>query len=165
MSVCIVRRANPPGECQVVYGPDMAVTGADPAVSGLKKWTRMARRRVSKGRMTRYFTVEQAARLLPEIQRLLVRARKAQWKLGTDHGATDELEESLTAIQELGAQVRDLDGGLVDFPSRFLGREVRLCYRIGDSGISHWQSVEDGDRSRRRIDRRFLEHHSGGAIQ
>jgi hypothetical protein len=115
--------------------------------------------------MTRYFTVEQAALLLPEIQRLLVRARRAQWKLGAEHGAVDELEESLAAIQEHGAQVRDLDAGVVDFPSRFLGHEVRLCYRMGDSGISHWQGLEDGDHWRRRIDRRFLDHHSGGAIQ
>lgn len=115
--------------------------------------------------MTRYFTVEQAALILPEIHRLLVRARVAQMKLGTDRDAISDLDDSLTAIQEHGAQVKDLDAGLVDFPTRYLGHEVRLCYRIGDSGISHWHGVEDGDRGRRRIDRRFLDHHSGGAIQ
>lgn len=114
--------------------------------------------------MTRYFTVEQAALLLPEIQRLLARAKMAHRKLGSERGAMDELEDSLTAIQEHGAHVRDLDIGIVDFPTRYLDHEVRLCYRMGDAGISHWHGVDEGDRAQRRIDRRFLALHSGGAI-
>ncbi|HEY3441123.1 MAG TPA: DUF2203 domain-containing protein [Paludibaculum sp.] len=115
--------------------------------------------------MVRYFTVEQAALLLPEIQRLLVRARLAQLKLGWEEDAISELDESLTAITEHGARVKDLDAGLVDFPTRYLGHDALLCYRLGDSGISHWHGVDDGDWGRRRIDKRFLENHSGTAIQ
>lgn len=115
--------------------------------------------------MTRYFTVEQAAVLLPEIQRLLVRARLAHLRMGSEQDAIRVLEESLSAIHEHGVRVKDLDAGVVDFPSRYLGHEVLLCYRIGDTGISHWHGVEDGDMGRRRIDRRFLDHHSGGAVQ
>lgn len=115
--------------------------------------------------MTRYFTVEQAAQLLPEIQRLLVQARMAQLRLGSEQEAVEELRDSLTAIQEHGAHVQDLDAGLVDFPTRYHDHEARLCYRMGDAGISHWHGVDDGDSGRRRIDRRFLENHSGGAVQ
>ena len=115
--------------------------------------------------MTRYFTVEQAALLLPEIQRLLARARRAQSKLGWEAEAIGELEESITEIQQHGAHLKDLDEGLVDFPTRYLGNEVLLCYRMGDAGISHWHGAETGDRGRRRIDQRFLENHSGGSIQ
>lgn len=115
--------------------------------------------------MTRYFTVEQAGLLLPEIQRLLARARRAQRKLGAENGAMSELVDSVGEIQMHGVQVRDLDEGLVDFPTRYLGHEALLCYRVGDAGICHWHSVEDGDDERRRIDRRFLDNHSGGAVQ
>jgi hypothetical protein len=45
-----------------------------------------------------------------------------------------------------GAQVKDLDAGLVDFPVRHPedGRTVLLCWRVGEEGIRHWHGVDEG---------------------
>lgn len=75
--------------------------------------------------------------------------------------AAGRIEECLTAIHEHGAQVKDLDTGLLDFPTLYRGREVLLCWRLGEPGISHWHGLEEGFRGRKRIDRDFVDHHAG----
>ena len=54
--------------------------------------------------------------------------------------ARDRLATSLKAAIEKDSGVRllhlrDLDIGLIDFPTRFPGREVYLCWKLGESGI------------------------------
>jgi hypothetical protein len=70
------------------------------------------------------------------------------------------LKESLSEIQETGCQVKDLDVGLLDFPTLFRGREVYLCWRMGEASIRYWHG-EEGFRGRKEIDQDFLENHSG----
>jgi hypothetical protein len=53
------------------------------------------------------------------------------------------------AIQELGALVKDLDVGLVDFPARRGGEEVLLCWRLGEDEIGFWHTVDGGFGGRR----------------
>jgi hypothetical protein len=55
--------------------------------------------------------------------------------------------------------VKDLDIGLIDFPTLFRGREVYLCWRMGETGIRYWHG-EEGFRGRKEIDRDFLDNHS-----
>lgn len=76
--------------------------------------------------------------------------------------AEGELNRSIEAIHGLGVQVKDLDSGLIDFPTLYRGREVLLCFRLGEPGIAHWHEVEAGFRGRRPIDRDFIDHHEGG---
>jgi hypothetical protein len=71
------------------------------------------------------------------------------------------LENSLQAIAELGVQVKDLDTGLVDFPTLYRGGEALLCWRLGEAGIGYWHGVEDGFQGRKRIDAEFLDRHRG----
>ena len=52
-------------------------------------------------------------------------------------------------IAEHGAQVKDLDVGLIDFPARRRGETVLLCWRLGEDEIRHWHRVEDGFAGRR----------------
>lgn len=75
--------------------------------------------------------------------------------------AAGALKDSMEAIGELGVQVKDLDAGLADFPTLYRGAEVLLCWRLGESGISHWHGVEEGFQGRKKIDRDFLDHHAG----
>jgi hypothetical protein len=55
----------------------------------------------------------------------------------------------VTAIQELGAVVKDLDLGLVDFPALRDGQEVLLCWQVGEEDVAHWHGLEDGFAGRR----------------
>jgi len=49
--------------------------------------------------------------------------------------------EELTA---LGVQVKDLDSGLVDFPSLRDGEEVLLCWQLGEDEIGWWHTLGGG---------------------
>jgi hypothetical protein len=47
-------------------------------------------------------------------------------------------------IHELGALVKDLDEGLVDFPAQRAGEDVLLCWRLGEDEIGFWHGLEVG---------------------
>jgi hypothetical protein len=59
--------------------------------------------------------------------------------------------------------VKDLDTGLVDFPTLFRGQEVYLCWKLGEASIEFWHSVDEGFRGRKAIDRDFRDHLAGDA--
>jgi hypothetical protein len=69
------------------------------------------------------------------------------------------LREAVEAIQELGVQLKDIELGLVDFPTLYRGREVLLCWKLGEHSIEFWHGLDEGFRGRKRIDRDFLLHH------
>ena len=71
------------------------------------------------------------------------------------------LKETLERIQEYGCLVKDLDIGLIDFPTLLRGEEVYLCWKLGESGIHFWHGVQEGFRGRKPIDREFLDQHQG----
>jgi hypothetical protein len=52
-------------------------------------------------------------------------------------------------IHQVGALVKDLDEGLVDFPARREGEEVLLCWRLGEDEVGYWHGVEEGFSGRR----------------
>ena len=54
-------------------------------------------------------------------------------------------------IHGLGAQVKDADEGLVDFPLRD-GEEVLLCWKLGEDEIAFWHGLEDGFAGRRPVE-------------
>lgn len=75
----------------------------------------------------------------------------------------ERLKAAVEKIQECGCLIKDLDTGLVDFPTLFRGREVYLCWKLGEPGIRFWHAVDEGFAGRKLIDRDFLENHEGGA--
>lgn len=75
------------------------------------------------------------------------------------------LREAIESVQEAGCVVKDLDVGLVDFPCLFHGREVYLCWKLGEEDITYWHGIEEGFAGRKPIDRDFLEHHEGDRAQ
>jgi len=79
--------------------------------------------------------------------------------------AASHLRECVEAVLETGCLVKDLDIGLVDFPTLFRGVEVYLCWKLGESGIGFWHGVDEGFRGRKAIDQDFLEHHRGDRPQ
>lgn len=74
------------------------------------------------------------------------------------------LKEVLAEIQTLGVLVKDLDTGLLDFPTMYRGREVLLCWKLGEERIRFWHGLEEGFRGRKEIDSEFLANHRGGAV-
>lgn len=65
--------------------------------------------------------------------------------------AVVDLGRALEAVQELGVVVKDIDSGLVDFPSVREGEPVLLCWRLGEDDVRFWHGLEDGFAGRRPI--------------
>ncbi len=65
---------------------------------------------------------------------------------------TAKLLEAVNKIQETGCVVKDLDEGLVDFPSLLDGREVYLCWKLGEQRIGYWHGIDEGFAGRKPLD-------------
>ena len=65
------------------------------------------------------------------------------------------VRESIAEIDSIGVQVKDLDGGLLDFPCKVDDQVVLLCWRMGEPSIEHWHTMEDGFKGRKPLDERF----------
>jgi hypothetical protein len=72
------------------------------------------------------------------------------------------LEDSMESVQQHGCILKDLDEGLVDFPTLFRGEEVYLCWKVGEPTIQFWHGVSEGFQGRKPIDNEFLENNKGG---
>jgi len=122
----------------------------------------------------RYFTPEEANAALEELRPLaeemverrqaLVEAQQRRASLGaqvvTNGGdltpsdfaeADQELEQSATElarvverIQAEGVLVKDLDRGLLDFPALRDGREILLCWQLGEDQVAFWHGADEG---------------------
>ena len=90
----------------------------------------------------RYQEADEALQTLG--QRILMRggimvdtAAAEAWKAQRDSGA-QTLKATLGRIEDLGVLVKDLDVGLIDFPTLYRGQEVYLCYRMDENDIDFW---------------------------
>jgi hypothetical protein len=72
-----------------------------------------------------------------------------------------KLKSVIEEIQASGCLIKDLDIGLVDFPTMFHGREVYLCWKLGEKGINFWHGTDEGFAGRKPVDQDFLENHRG----
>ena len=64
----------------------------------------------------------------------------------------ENLHSTLQDVNTLGCEVKDLETGLIDFPSLREGRIVYLCWRLGEDRIGHWHEVEAGFAGRKPVD-------------
>ena len=115
----------------------------------------------------RYFTLEEANECIPELmdEISLLRAIRAQLaglhamitpllevvssNGGSRHTpellkATARFQEVLDRIAARGCHLKGLDPGLVDFPHLRQGREVYLCWQMGENDIRYWHEIDDG---------------------
>jgi hypothetical protein len=88
------------------------------------------------------------------------RERILQFRSQKDASAR-ALKSAIEQIQSIGCQLKDLDTGLVDFPTLYRDREVYLCWKLGEPSIGFWHHVEDGYGGRQPIDSDFLANHHG----
>jgi hypothetical protein len=71
----------------------------------------------------------------------------------SDHDqAVVRLAEIVDRIQETGCLVKDLDVGLVDFPSLLEGEEVYLCWKLGEERVAFWHGIDEGFAGRKPLE-------------
>ena len=58
--------------------------------------------------------------------------------------AVDRLRDLAQEISSSGIILRDPERGLVDFPMLWEGREVYLCWVLGESSIQFWHEIDTG---------------------
>ena len=64
-----------------------------------------------------------------------------------------EAESTFAQLMVLGAMIKDLESGLVDFFGEHEGKVVFLCWRLGEEmRIQHWHTLEDGFAGRQPVD-------------
>jgi hypothetical protein len=123
---------------------------------------------------SRHYSLEEASELLPWVQEQLVRLRSARDRLG-DAEAREalaaagggnggghagkvvsegflELRGAMLELREREIVLRDLDRGLIDFPSLRGDREVYLCWEEGEPEIGFWHDPGAGFAGRRPLD-------------
>ena len=63
-----------------------------------------------------------------------------------------KVKEAIDQIQATGCIVKDLDSGLVDFPSIIKNEQVYLCWRLGEDRIRFYHRQDEGFAGRKPID-------------
>lgn len=127
----------------------------------------------------KYFTHAEAEALIPELEKIFdavaelaaqAELKAASLRRRRDGGDEDEaaaaIERSqlqfltqaingwMQKIVDLGALPKGVDPALVDFPSRLDGREVYLCWRLGEKTLGYYHSVDEGFSNRKLIPKR-----------
>jgi hypothetical protein len=124
-------------------------------------------------RSKKYFTVAEANAALPllrailrdvtelakdlfERQERLSRVQKTSSRVDQPHQEEvqrmmEELEadqermrEYLQELKNLNVELKDYFTGLIDFPCRREGRDVYLCWRLGEPDVAHWHEIDAG---------------------
>ncbi|MEA2397703.1 MAG: hypothetical protein QOK25_1259 [Thermoleophilaceae bacterium] len=121
----------------------------------------------------RHYTVEQANAALDWVGERIARLRSAREGLNdeearaalTEAGPTNgggqpgrivsdafvEMRTALVELQSMEVVLRDLDRGLVDFPSIRDGEEIFLCWEEGEDEIGYWHELDAGYGGRRAL--------------
>ena len=114
----------------------------------------------------RHYTVAEANAKIDLVGRIVRRIRDARRRLSADGydeafsslaelsgGAHPGHEHAAAAVEvalgfdrleELDVVVRDLERGLIDFPSLLGGEEVYLCWLLDEPAVGHWHAPESG---------------------
>jgi hypothetical protein len=69
--------------------------------------------------------------------------------------AIQRIKDAIAEIDATGVQVKDLDIGLLDFPCKVDGEIILLCWKLGESKITHWHGLTEGFAGRKPIDERI----------
>ena len=118
----------------------------------------------------RRFSLEQANRALPLITRIvrdIVNASQniadleakledtpvklapvVQAQLDHSRRRLAEFGEELT---DIGVELKDIESGLIDFPGRHQGRDVFLCWKLGEDKVEYWHELHAGFAGRQPI--------------
>ena len=116
---------------------------------------------------THYFTVAEANALLPRVKAVISDLLEARQRIldaqpdlwpvlekAIGNGGSkkagellvefERIESSAHALSEMGCILKDINSGLVDFPTIRNGREVLLCWRYDEPEVGFWHDAEAG---------------------
>jgi hypothetical protein len=116
---------------------------------------------------THYFTVAEANALLPKVKAVvgevlgarqrILDAKPDLWPVlekAIGNGGSKKagelivefrrVEEGVRALGEMGCILKDINAGLVDFPTIRNGKQVLLCWRFDEPEIGFWHDPESG---------------------
>ena len=122
----------------------------------------------------RYFTVDEANALLPELEPLVGRLLELRAKVSTDgremgelladlHSdvggpvaselvrSFDEIDTLVSQIASYGCVLKSLEAGLLYFLSEREGRDVYLCWRYGEPSIRYFHELHTGFQGRKAL--------------
>ena len=125
------------------------------------------------------FSVEEAQKLIPVLKPLLqnlkdIAKEYGKWLAEAQHlvlnyhqkprdteGILDrvietrkKLHETYKKITDLGVIVRDIEKGLVDFPSEMDGEEIYLCWKMDEEEIKYWHKKDEGFKNRKPLQKK-----------
>ncbi len=123
----------------------------------------------------RYFTLAEANAALETVRPLMQEAHRLRaqileqrpevWpaiarSVGNGGNATlsklvrefDRLDRLVHEILGVGAEIKDINTGLLDFPAMREGREVCLCWKLGEPAVEFWHDADAGFAGRQPID-------------
>jgi hypothetical protein len=63
----------------------------------------------------------------------------------------DCLAQGIRDLEAMGIAIKDIDEGIIDFPSLYHGRVIYLCFRLGEERIGFWHEISTGFSGRRPI--------------
>jgi hypothetical protein len=126
---------------------------------------------VRPSRPRRRFTLSEANKSLPlvkrvvsdivhthaeasRLQQLIERnASKAEQSAIQDRleQAMHRLEDYVDELAEIGCELKDYQMGLIDFTGRHMGRDVCLCWKLGEEKIAFWHELESGFAGRKPV--------------
>ena len=122
--------------------------------------------------MTTFYDIDAANARLPEVGDLLtlLRDQRAELIRLRDEAAAEDIDETelrrlrlrmqgiidqmqaaVGRIDSLSISLRDIESGLIDFPALVNGRQVCLCWRLGEDAIGWWHELSAGIAGRRLI--------------
>ena len=65
--------------------------------------------------------------------------------------AMHRLEDYVDELSEVGCELKDYQMGLIDFTGRHQGRDICLCWKLGEDEIVYWHEMESGFAGRKPV--------------
>jgi hypothetical protein len=114
--------------------------------------------------VTDFYTIDRANQRLEALEAVLIQLRDQRAELrelkaafdateaGAEHerlrlrmqGVIDQMQAGVVRIDGWKITLRDIATGLVDFPALASGRQVWLCWRLGEADVAWWHELEAG---------------------
>jgi len=64
----------------------------------------------------------------------------------------DKMREFEVELEKLGVELKDYYTGLIDFRHLRDGKEVYLCWRLGEPEVAHWHELNSGFSGRKKLE-------------
>ena len=125
--------------------------------------------------MQSYFTIKSANEILPSVIKKFQNLKKEknevlklEQKLQVSVSTTNQLDQyillkqqlnraitqfygAIAELEQTGVMIKDIDQGLLDFPSKRFEEEIWLCWKEGETEIKFWHEIDSGFNGRKPV--------------